>query len=254
MRRMMMGGNIRARLRSTTSATTRARRWAVNVDPEARRRSGGAATSRWMRLREPGACHADLPPEGKGTLEVQCDAFRGLKCLHDATPRGCYVGRPGYDANWNQWTQFAFDTNDRGRPGKPRTRAGGRRQRARRAPGDGAVPRGHCTRGWPGRLIFVLRSTARRADLCVRGALRHSGTIGCSPSSPHNSSRRTASPCLRRPRGIRTAMSWSRRSTVSGHSSCSTALAPRFGAVRVSRVPRHPPAATAADPRCAPGP
>jgi hypothetical protein len=33
-----------------------------------------------------------------------------------------FVGRPGYDERWNQWTQFAFDTNDRARPGKPRTR------------------------------------------------------------------------------------------------------------------------------------
>jgi hypothetical protein len=42
--------------------------------------------------------------------------------IHDATPPGWFVGRPHYDEYRNQWTQFAFDTNDRGKPGKPRTR------------------------------------------------------------------------------------------------------------------------------------
>jgi hypothetical protein len=42
--------------------------------------------------------------------------------VHDATPPGWFVGRPGYDQHRNQWTMFTFDMHDRGKPGRPRTR------------------------------------------------------------------------------------------------------------------------------------
>jgi hypothetical protein len=32
------------------------------------------------------------------------------------------VGKRGYDEYRDQWTMFTFDTTDRARPGKPRTR------------------------------------------------------------------------------------------------------------------------------------
>jgi hypothetical protein len=42
--------------------------------------------------------------------------------LHDATPAGWFVGRPRFHDESNEWQMFAFDTNDRARPGKPRIR------------------------------------------------------------------------------------------------------------------------------------
>jgi hypothetical protein len=50
------------------------------------------------------------------------DLEEAWNALHDATPAGWFVGRPGYVERLNQWQQYAFDTNDRARPGKPRTR------------------------------------------------------------------------------------------------------------------------------------
>lgn len=37
--------------------------------------------------------------------------------IHDATPRGWFVGRPGYDPTRRQWTQYAFDPTEKARVG-----------------------------------------------------------------------------------------------------------------------------------------
>jgi hypothetical protein len=42
--------------------------------------------------------------------------------VHDATPANWSVGRPSYIERYDRFEQFAFDTTDRGRPGKPHTR------------------------------------------------------------------------------------------------------------------------------------
>jgi hypothetical protein len=39
-----------------------------------------------------------------------------------ATPTGWFVGRPTFHEKRNVWVQYAFDTRERPRPGKPRKR------------------------------------------------------------------------------------------------------------------------------------
>lgn len=39
-----------------------------------------------------------------------------------ATPPGWYVGRPSFHHERNVWIQYAWDTTERPRPGKPRRR------------------------------------------------------------------------------------------------------------------------------------
>ena len=42
--------------------------------------------------------------------------------VHDATPRAGMLAHRRFREYQNRWEMFAFDTNDRGRPGRPRTR------------------------------------------------------------------------------------------------------------------------------------
>jgi hypothetical protein len=32
--------------------------------------------------------------------------------IHENTPEGWYVGRPGYEERYRQWTQYAFDPSE----------------------------------------------------------------------------------------------------------------------------------------------
>jgi hypothetical protein len=42
--------------------------------------------------------------------------------VHDVMPPNWFLGRRLFVERYNHWVQFAYDTTDRGRPGKPRTR------------------------------------------------------------------------------------------------------------------------------------
>lgn len=42
--------------------------------------------------------------------------------LLEAVPPGWFVGRPTFHEERGVWVQYAFDTTERPRPGKPRTR------------------------------------------------------------------------------------------------------------------------------------
>jgi hypothetical protein len=33
--------------------------------------------------------------------------------VHDATPKGCYVGKPGYEERYDQWSKYAFDASEK---------------------------------------------------------------------------------------------------------------------------------------------
>ena len=33
--------------------------------------------------------------------------------VHDATPDGWYVGKPGYEERYNQWSMYAFDPSEK---------------------------------------------------------------------------------------------------------------------------------------------
>ena len=46
------------------------------------------------------------------------DPERPWNALHDATPPGWFVGRPGYVERYNRWEQAAFDSTERARVGK----------------------------------------------------------------------------------------------------------------------------------------
>jgi hypothetical protein len=46
------------------------------------------------------------------------DLEEAWNAVHDATPPGWYVGRPGYVERFNQWEQYAFDPNERPKVGK----------------------------------------------------------------------------------------------------------------------------------------
>jgi hypothetical protein len=37
--------------------------------------------------------------------------------IHEATPPGWYVGRPGYNDNYRQWEQYAYDPSERAKAG-----------------------------------------------------------------------------------------------------------------------------------------
>jgi hypothetical protein len=53
---------------------------------------------------------------------TSADLEQAWNAVHDASPLGWEVGRPAYLERRNEWQMHAFDTNDRGKPGKPRTR------------------------------------------------------------------------------------------------------------------------------------
>ena len=38
--------------------------------------------------------------------------------VHDNTPEGWYVGRPGYEERYDQWSMYAFDPSEKAVVGK----------------------------------------------------------------------------------------------------------------------------------------
>ena len=46
------------------------------------------------------------------------DLAAAWDAVHEATPTGWYVGRPGFEERYNQWSTYAFDPSERPRAGK----------------------------------------------------------------------------------------------------------------------------------------
>jgi hypothetical protein len=46
------------------------------------------------------------------------DLAAAWDAVHDATPDGWYVGRPGFEERHNQWSMYAFDPSERPVVGK----------------------------------------------------------------------------------------------------------------------------------------
>jgi hypothetical protein len=40
------------------------------------------------------------------------DLAAAWAAVHDATPDGWYVGRPGFEERYNQWSMYAFDASE----------------------------------------------------------------------------------------------------------------------------------------------